>query len=441
MVSLHQRMARYSRAGRLAQQDVRRSRRLSMRAALELAAIIKAEEQREAMNGAQWPEGWAPFFEDDSEPLVIPLPEEGESDRESDDLPLLFSHFQENCDSGVRRYRRAFSSVKDYCLQPFANAKNEELFNKEENGGRHWDYDSELHKDHARGTAKSGGNLTWYGAATPQEAMDRAFKGWPEGAERVRSMMDNIDAPPPASLRRKVQRADQGDALDIHAVYRGGLDRAWERRRRLHSRARMSVRIVAQVGGSKHMQAEQMFWRGAAVAKLSELLEESSYRVEIVGADWMMNDASFLETNPQSAEVVESFIVKDAGAPMDLEQVAGVLCNAGFFRTFSFRSAYAAPTHEMRGTQYEYETEVVRRLGKLVRVPVISSKTGKQKVSSATLLARSYVQSGDLVGTLHLADDGTKVFLVPLSVGSEESAKKWVLECLAALEDGQQPQT
>jgi hypothetical protein len=252
--------------------------------------------------------------------------------------------------------------------------------------------------------------------------MDRAFKGWPEGAERVRSMMDEVDAPPPVSLRRKTQRADQGDELDIHEVYRGGLDRAWTRRRRQRSRARMSVRLVAQIGGHRHTTHEEMFWRGAAVLKLAELLEESSYRVEMVGVNQHLIDGHDVSSYC-------SFVVKDAGAPLDVEQVAGVLCNAGFFRTYGFRDAYAICEHKLADTVVEQKTEVVRVLGRTVLRP-----TGKTQ--RKTLLARSYVMHRNVVKGGDLDADGTKTFSVPTSIGSKDAAVEWVNKCLAALEDG-----
>jgi hypothetical protein len=324
------------------------------------------------------------------ESVPLPLP-----------VPMSFSHFTGRSD-GRRLYRRDFSSVKDFCEQPFSNSKNEDLFMREENGG----------KFRLDGGASS--YFEWYGASSAQEAMDHSYKGWPEGAERVRKMMQQVDAPPPVSLRRKVQRADQGDELDIHSVYRGDLDHAWTRRRRQSSRSRMNVRLMAQIGGSHAMTSDEMFWRGAAVAKLAELLEESSYRVEVIGAACDL--VEFGEGEQHSFVVQQTFIVKDAGAPMDLEQVAGVLCNAGFFRTYGFRSTYAAPDHDLRDTQ-------IRK----------KMKDGKEVTTRATLLARTavrHVRSAEQMGV----DSSTTTFVVPVDVKNASEARAWVEECLASLE-------
>jgi hypothetical protein len=387
---------------RLLESRPRKERRLGLRAAMALAAVIKAQEQAEALAGGCWaPDEWAPFmYADEQAPGTGEGGADGERDESAADLPaVLFSHAVKQDGEG-RHYYRSFSSVRDFCEQPFANPANEELFKREEFGGefRSWAREDLRHDDSMRVGQRT--NESWYGAATPREAMDRASKGWPEGAERVRSMMDEVDAPPPVSLRRKMQRADQGDELDIHEVYRGGLDRAWTRRRRQRSRARMSVRLVAQIGGHRHTTHEEMFWRGAAVLKLAELLEESSYRVEMVGVNQHLIDGHDVSSYC-------SFVVKEAGAPLDVEQVAGVLCNAGFFRTYGFRDAYAICEHRLA-----------------------------DKTQSRTLLARSYVMRGDAVRGGNLDADGTKTFSVPMRIGSKESAVEWVNKCLAALENG-----
>lgn len=440
MASIHQRLARRTAAGSAAQKDVRRmlrGKRLGIKAARELARLIQEQEQQEALAGVALPEEWAPFGgyavevcggsgdeeglgagDDDSEEEGAAVEQQQES--------MLFSHFSYKKD-GEQVYRRSFGSVRDYCEQPFANKANEELWKREEfidGEFREWGRGKKLrdsHGDDEVGTAEKTRqkNLSWFGAEHSAEAAARAFKGWPEGAEQVRSMMSDVDAPPPASLRRKINRGDQGDELDIHSVYRGSLDRAWTRRRRLNTRSRMSVRLVATIGGSNMQKHEEMFWRGAAVAKLAELLEESGYRVELVGAHQQFVDGHDTST-------YSTFIVKDAASPLDLEQVAGVLCNAGFARTWGFRDAYAICEHKLRDTVREPQYEIQRVLGKTRRVP-----TGKVVV--ATLLARSFVNGRDAVKENKLDDDGTLTLGVPASIDDKESATEWVRKSLEKL--------
>lgn len=387
-----------------------------------LAAIILRDEAYEALCGVALPDEWAPDFGAEAVLVIFVQGDDGDDSKdEGDDEPLLFSHFSEK-NGEETRYIRSFSSVRDYCEQPFANKENEALFLKEERNGEFRDWRVESLRDDSSMDQKQRTNESWYGAASPRIAMDRAFKGWPEGAERVRSMMESIDAPPPVDMKRKVTRGDQGDELDIHAVYRGGLDRAWSRKRRLHTRARMSVRLVAQMGGSRHMHEEEMFWRGAAVLKLAELLEESGYRVEIVGVSQHHVDG-------WEHLAYASFIVKDARAPLDVEQVAGVVCNAGFARTFGFRDAYAACEHKLRDTVIEPKMEARRILGRTQLVP-----TGK--FTRRTLLARSYVVgSKGAVEVGKLDADGTKTYNVPSSISDAEAAREWVLKSLAELDE------
>lgn len=394
--------------------------------ARRLAAALEAQEQYagEMFGGA--PEEWVPFYSDDASfSMLVGGDEdsEGGGDDEGDEEPELFQEFSSYSnkdDNGRPHYRRDFGSVRDFCEQPFANKQNEQLFLAEENGGKFDDWDKRsLEQDREL----TWTNMSWYGARSAQQSMDHACKGWPEGAERVRKLMQQVDAPPPVSLRRKVQRADQGDELDIHEVYRGGLDRAWSRKRRQHSRARMSVRIVAQIGGSKLDSADYLFWRGAAVSKLAEALEESGYRVEILGA-YSEEQEIFEE---QYATFTDStFMVKDAGAPIDLEAVAGVVCNAGFQRTYGFRAAYAMVEHAIRPAQPIYKVEYVKVGRKTEMRRTLTNK-------SRRLLARTAVRSVK-VEKLGLDADGTLTFLVPLNLGSQDAAQEWVKKSLEQLE-------
>lgn len=425
---------------------MKRIRRLSIKAARELARLIQEQEQAERFAGVWLPEEWAPFGycggeggeaeqDDGAEEADADFREDG-SIKVTPDAPLpFFSHFSSQHE-GTTQHTRHFGSVRDFCLQPFANPENEALWRREEYVDGHfreWKVNSGLRSGH--GVLKTEEdvvkkNLFWFGAKSGDESAARAFKGWPEGAEKVRRMMEDVSAPAPLNLRRKVARGDQGDELDIHQVYCGDLDRAWTRRRRQSSRSRMSVRLVALIGGSQHMEHERMFWRGAAVAKLAEVLEEAGYRVEIVGAQQSRLDCLSIFDDP-ACEEYQSFIVKDAAAPMDLEAIAGVLCNAGFFRTWGFRGSYAIVERKVRDTVRRPETKF-ERIGKTLK----QVNTGRTIVE--TMMARSTVIGKNPALTMSLDADGTKTFSVPVSISDKDDAVKWVNQCLANLEGGEE---
>lgn len=412
-----------------------RTKRLGIRAAREIARLIQQQEQQEQFIGVELPEEWVPFYFDEEEAE----PEQGDGDEEQEKeeqqpeesgneqgAPVQFgSYLKKFGDKGTPLYLRSFSSVRDFCEQPFANERNATLSEAVHGDGRGGFADREIDEE------VKMSNEEWYGGTrNANEAAARAFKGWPEGAERVRKMMDDVEAPPPVSLRRKTQRADQGDEIDIHEVYRGGLDRAWSRRRRQTTRSRMSVRIVARLGANKYAQWEKMFWRGAAAAKLAELLEESSYRVEIIGASAVAvnchADENSGSTMAHWPSTLSTFVIKEAGSPIDLEQLAGVLCNAGFFRTHSFRAAFAC-CGETIGNPHRYEVEEVvwRRV----------VKTGKYKTTQILYMGLS---ASECVEAAELKSDGTLTFVVPSGISSAQQAQEWVVKCIAALEGGEE---
>lgn len=317
------------------------------------------------------------------------------------DVGCVFSHRAQRNENNTTNYRREFSSVQDFIKQPFANPANRDLFVKEQlEGGTQW-------RSWGGGKPLRSGmlktNRDWYGAATGEEAADRAIQGWPEGAERVRQLLADVEVPEPVNIRRKLRRGDQGDELDIHAVYRGALDRAWTRRQRTHHRSRMTVRLALQLGGSKMMSQEEMFWRGAAVAKLTEALEDAGYGVELMCAE-------STQQGWRGDELHQLFCLKDAGTPLNLEQVAGVVCNAGFFRTWCFRGMYA-----------------------ITEATLVHS-------TSETIVGESYVNHVNLLEDpeYRLGDDGTPTFVVPFNVDNHATAKQFIDQVLAAVAAGLQ---
>lgn len=357
------------------------------------------EDDGEAGGGEDDGDKGASKHPDAPQPTTLTPRKSPADDPATQDTGLLFSHRARRDGDGNLVWRREFSSVQDFIRQPFVLEANRQLFMKEQldlsGNWRSWK-DSQL-----RGFLRSQTDDTWYGAPSGEEAADRAVRGWAEGAERVRQMLADVEAPTPVSVKRKLRRGDQGDELDIHAVYRGALDRAWSRRQRTHHRSRMTVRLALQVGGSKTMVADEMFWRGAAIAKLTEVLEDAGYGVEVVCAE---------STLQRSNVIHQLFVLKDAGSPLNLDQLAGVVCNAGFFRTWCFRGMYA-----------------------IAEVPL-------QGHSSDTVVGCSYVNHVDLLTDEDylLGDDGTPTFVVPFRVSERESALEFIHETLAAVEAGVQ---
>jgi hypothetical protein len=234
---------------------------------------------------------------------------------------------------------------------------------------------------------------SWLNAPSAKEAAARVTHGWPEGARRVLSSLADLDVPVPVSVRRRIARADQGDELDIHAVNRGDLATAWTMRRRRHARGSFTVRLVAQANLLGKTTPDELFWRGAAIVKLADALTAAGYSVEIVGA------ISSNRVKGVDGDFLVTFPLKEAAAPLDVEALAGVLCNAGFHRLYGFRLYFALATrhHGEPGSA--------------------SSDTSGRVLRQAALDA-----------------DGVKTFTVPYAIGSKALAEAWIAASVATLD-------
>lgn len=214
-------------------------------------------------------------------------------------------------------WKKHYESVQSFCEQKI-HPVNQSLWKEE------------LQRD--------TGSWRFGDAANALELRRRINEGWQEGADKVRSMqVETVSAP--TSVKRRRVRTDQGDVLDIHAVYKGNLDKAWEKSKRQHRRAPAVVRIVAVVTGSCGQISSQFFYRGAAVAKLTDLLTEAGYSVEVVAACVAEDiDSTRYDGAGNHTDYCQTITLKHSYAPLDLSQIAAVLCQQGFVRYFMFRS-------------------------------------------------------------------------------------------------------
>lgn len=279
--------------------------------------------------------------------------------------------------------RTDFNSLSEFCNVTFKHPVNLSIVHKA------------LQRKDGTWVSQTSNPRSWLGADTTQEAADRVLHGWLDGARKVFVNLADMEVPEPVSVKRKLTRADQGDELDIHSIYRGDLEHAWTSRRRKHTRAKLTVRIVAQTNLLAAMYHEELFWRGAAVVKLSDMLTAAGYNVEIIGA--LASD----KVDGKKFDFLCTFPLKAASQPLDCEQLAGVLCNAGFHRLYGFRAYCALAGHVVKaafdGSGCTSETE-----GRIIREAAFDS-------------------------------DGTKTFSTPYQIGNKEAAQDWVKSCLDQL--------
>jgi hypothetical protein len=173
----------------------------------------------------------------------------------------------------------------------------------------------------------SKSSLQWFGAESQYQYEDRLKHGWGEGVDKLREIATKEIQP--TSLRKRRFRADQGDELDIHAVYRGDLSKAWTKtKRQKRTGGIRSVALVCNLSCSANEDASKLFYRGASVLKLAEALTEAGYSVAIyggAGSDHIGKDNSGVSF----AQFVE---IKAEDQPLDCSALASLIAMPAYKR-------------------------------------------------------------------------------------------------------------
>lgn len=177
---------------------------------------------------------------------------------------------------------------------------------------------------------------SWFGAPSVAVLKERLTKGWPEGVKKLEQLATREINP--VSIRRRRIRGDQGDEVDMQAVWRGDLSRAWTRTRR-QSRAGgfRTVTLICNLGDSAGTGASELYWRGAATLKLADALVAAGYGVGIYGAVTAQGCSD--DGSVSQCQFVE---IKATDSPLDLSALAALTAMPGWFRTSGFAGIITA---------------------------------------------------------------------------------------------------
>ena len=172
----------------------------------------------------------------------------------------------------------------------------------------------------------------WLGTDYHTDVYKLLKNGWPKGVERVNELSGSITVPAPKNIKRRLTRGDYGDDLDMQRVYNGDLENAWSRRERKQGIGPKLITLVINIGASCFTKSDELFWRGASALKLSELLTEAGYQVEILA----FTSSSHTYPNKPRLDSTTIWTVKPFTAPLEVNTLAAVICLAGFFRVVGF---------------------------------------------------------------------------------------------------------
>ena len=214
------------------------------------------------------------------------------------------------------------------------------------------------------GLGEPGTGYTWWGTkdrASTLAAIDG--DGWESGIKKLRELMEQLSGEfheAPRSQRRRKVWAEEGDHCDADRLLMGEYDRAFQTtKRRPNATNGRIIRIFGQIGGLSKVTSEQLFWSGAATVVLTDLLENSGFRVELYAANYGV--AAY--ENPAS-NVLTTIRLKGASDSMNIDQFATTLCLAGFFRTYVFYARCApSANHSSSGSTTTVSPELLAMSG------------------------------------------------------------------------------
>lgn len=159
----------------------------------------------------------------------------------------------------------------------------------------------------------------WSGAANTADAVAKLTAPYADGAaiiSRIEKAAGNIKLPPQMDTRRRRVRGDQGDELDIHAVWRGQSATAWARMGKRQVTSPPMVSIVINSIISADNAKTVISYRGAVGIVLCQLLERFGYRVRLVVA------RGGVTISDRKEKFSCRTTIKDYGKPLDRETVA-----------------------------------------------------------------------------------------------------------------------
>jgi hypothetical protein len=212
-----------------------------------------------------------------------------------------------------------------------------------------------------------------------------AAAGWSEGVKQALQNLSALDIPILPDFRRKLQRDQDGDDLDISAVWSGNLDKAWTVAKRVSFDGRPKfVRLLSEVTLHGCHGSDEAFWRGACTIALADALEHAGIPTEIWGF------SSGTSAIGHNKHVMVSFCIHDAGEPLNLAKIA-LLAHPSMERYYSFRALSAVKGATGIGGCYPWPFEL--ESGDILIDQVFSKEEAQAKIAEVLQGVRSSIQN------------------------------------------------
>lgn len=178
----------------------------------------------------------------------------------------------------------------------------------------------------------------WYGGLTSTaEVKSILAEGWKEGVTKMAEVKSQVAHGLGAKTRKRcLTWGESGDDLNVDKAMRGDWDTAYRRSVRKWAPGLTHVDLVCAWGGNAGVRAEEMFWQGAQMAILADLLEEAGYAV-------CLRALASTGVYSNGGLCANAVIVKEYDEPLRLDAIAGVFAHAGIFRTVGFALLQGSP--------------------------------------------------------------------------------------------------
>ena len=202
--------------------------------------------------------------------------------------------------------------------------------------------------EYNKSTESEIGRSWWGGDCQTSGEVRRLVRvGWPEGVEKIQSIVDSLNVPLPVSRRRKLSRGHDGD-FDVHSVYRGAKHYFTKRVKKFKRGPQMiSLAVDMCAGGST--SSETLFWRGAACLKVAQDLILQGYKVEVIA--FKRSSGSYNSSQAKDAPRRENIqvVVKQFDQTLEVNNIAVTVAVAGFYRSHLWTAIDSAPFKSHRG--------------------------------------------------------------------------------------------
>lgn len=201
---------------------------------------------------------------------------------------------------------------------------------------------------HNQASSKACRDPQWLGVQSRDKMRSLVAHGWPAYRNSmnqcIRILNESVSTELASSAltmsrRRKRKRSDYGDTLDIHRVWSGELDRAWERpvKKFTHSFSQKYLTLFVNLTGASMQRSEDGVWRSAVAAVICDVYIRAGYNVEI----W----AGSVSTRTYGCSKIHkshyAVRVKEYTQPIHEDRLATVI-SMPYFRTLGFEMMEAA---------------------------------------------------------------------------------------------------